>query len=262
MEPSYYHRYRLIFLLLASLFCVTSLGDSIRQSKVIYFPIIAISDNICHGTISSISWMILWHFFPALRRFKFHHQISISPFLQHFLLSFLFGSIMDIDHFILPSYTSPFPSDIFHRPFFHNSSLIIIIMVLVLRKKLKDLKDNHREESLSHYETTQQQTSNLTSKSRDHDEASELNVLPVVVQEDELMTNKKKKDQISTLNIGLCMIISSWTSHQLRDGIRRGIWFYPLISTPPIPYPLYLVSLIVILPFLMVHFIRWILFIK
>lgn len=25
-------------------------------------------------------------------------------------------------------------------------------------------------------------------------------------------------------------------SHHLRDGCRRGLWFWPLGSTPPIPY--------------------------
>ena len=30
-------------------------------------------------------------------------------------------------------------------------------------------------------------------------------------------------------------------SHHLRDGYRRGLWFWPLGSTPPLPYWLYIV---------------------
>ncbi|KAL9985708.1 hypothetical protein ACROYT_G008144 [Oculina patagonica] len=37
-------------------------------------------------------------------------------------------------------------------------------------------------------------------------------------------------------------------SHHLRDGIRRGLWFWPLGSTPPLPYWMY-ISCIVALPF-------------
>jgi hypothetical protein len=36
-------------------------------------------------------------------------------------------------------------------------------------------------------------------------------------------------------------VVVSLLSHQLRDGFRRGLWCWPLGSTPPIPYALYLV---------------------
>ena len=36
-------------------------------------------------------------------------------------------------------------------------------------------------------------------------------------------------------------------SHHVRDGHRRGIWFWPVGSTPAIPYWLYL-AIIVLLP--------------
>lgn len=35
------------------------------------------------------------------------------------------------------------------------------------------------------------------------------------------------------------MIVTSWGSHQLRDGLRRGLWLWPAGSTPPLSLPLY-----------------------
>ncbi|KAG7380470.1 hypothetical protein PHYPSEUDO_007172 [Phytophthora pseudosyringae] len=39
----------------------------------------------------------------------------------------------------------------------------------------------------------------------------------------------------------VCFIVVAWFSHQLRDGMRRGLWFWPMGSTPPVNYFLYLV---------------------
>lgn len=38
----------------------------------------------------------------------------------------------------------------------------------------------------------------------------------------------------------VCFVAITLMSHQLRDGMRLGLWFWPLGSTPPIPYLLYL----------------------
>ncbi|KAJ0406301.1 hypothetical protein ATCC90586_007339 [Pythium insidiosum] len=38
----------------------------------------------------------------------------------------------------------------------------------------------------------------------------------------------------------VCRVVIAWLSHQLRDGIRRGLWIWPLGSTPALFYPLYL----------------------
>ncbi|CAI5732087.1 unnamed protein product [Peronospora destructor] len=38
----------------------------------------------------------------------------------------------------------------------------------------------------------------------------------------------------------VCFIVVAWFSHQLRDGMRRGLWFWPVGSTPPIEYFVYL----------------------
>jgi hypothetical protein len=40
---------------------------------------------------------------------------------------------------------------------------------------------------------------------------------------------------------------TSWTTHHLRDGLRRGLWFYPLGSTKPLNYPLY-IFIVLLLP--------------
>lgn len=45
------------------------------------------------------------------------------------------------------------------------------------------------------------------------------------------------------------MIILAYTSHHLRDGNRRGLWFYPFGSSPPIDKSLYL-FLLAVLPHL------------
>ncbi|KAL1465298.1 hypothetical protein WDU94_004881, partial [Cyamophila willieti] len=36
------------------------------------------------------------------------------------------------------------------------------------------------------------------------------------------------------------LILTSVVSHHIRDASRRGLWFYPLFSTPPLPTVLYL----------------------
>lgn len=47
--------------------------------------------------------------------------------------------------------------------------------------------------------------------------------------------------------------MASFMSHHVRDGNRRGLWFWPFGSTQPIPYYLYL-SICMVLP----YFIQWI----
>jgi hypothetical protein len=37
---------------------------------------------------------------------------------------------------------------------------------------------------------------------------------------------------------GAYMIFCCSISHQLRDAVRRGIWFWPFGSSPPIPFPI------------------------
>ena len=38
-------------------------------------------------------------------------------------------------------------------------------------------------------------------------------------------------------------------SHHLRDGHRRGLWFWPLGSTPPLPYWVYIICMMALLCF-------------
>ncbi|ETW05145.1 hypothetical protein H310_04153 [Aphanomyces invadans] len=40
---------------------------------------------------------------------------------------------------------------------------------------------------------------------------------------------------------GAALLFVCLLSHQLRDSFRRGLWFAPLGSTPPLPYWVYLV---------------------
>ncbi|XP_024083292.1 transmembrane protein 267-like isoform X3 [Cimex lectularius] len=47
----------------------------------------------------------------------------------------------------------------------------------------------------------------------------------------------------------LCWLLSAASiSHHIRDGTRRGLWFWPFGSTSPIPYTMY-VTLLCLLPF-------------
>jgi hypothetical protein len=44
------------------------------------------------------------------------------------------------------------------------------------------------------------------------------------------------------------VVLAAGLTHQLRDSIRRGMWFCPLGSLPPTPYLLYVV-MIAVAPF-------------
>ncbi|ETP49739.1 hypothetical protein F442_04791 [Phytophthora nicotianae P10297] len=55
-----------------------------------------------------------------------------------------------------------------------------------------------------------------------------------------LVSRYSRKYQARTRRYRVCFIVVAWLSHQLRDGMRRGLWFWPLGSTPPINYFLYL----------------------
>ncbi|XP_011494071.1 PREDICTED: transmembrane protein C5orf28 [Ceratosolen solmsi marchali] len=52
------------------------------------------------------------------------------------------------------------------------------------------------------------------------------------------------------------MILASFISHHLRDGNRRGLWFWPFGSTQPIPYYLYL-SLCMVFPYFIYWIMNW-----
>lgn len=51
------------------------------------------------------------------------------------------------------------------------------------------------------------------------------------------------------------LLFVAWGSHQLRDAVRRGLWFWPVGSTQPVPYALYLL-LIALMPSMAVLFAR------
>ena len=50
-----------------------------------------------------------------------------------------------------------------------------------------------------------------------------------------------------TVAASLCCIFTvAWTTHHLRDGLRRGIWIAPFGHTPPLPNWLYLAATTVV----------------
>ncbi|XP_022106605.1 transmembrane protein 267-like [Acanthaster planci] len=51
------------------------------------------------------------------------------------------------------------------------------------------------------------------------------------------------------------MFLTASLSHQIRDGSRRGLWVWPLGSTPPLPYWAY-VGLVCILPIVLKLFLN------
>lgn len=49
------------------------------------------------------------------------------------------------------------------------------------------------------------------------------------------------------------MCLTAWLSHHLRDATRRGLWFPPIGSTPPVPYLAYILGTVLLA--LSVHFV-------
>ncbi|XP_014219507.1 transmembrane protein 267 [Copidosoma floridanum] len=62
----------------------------------------------------------------------------------------------------------------------------------------------------------------------------------------------------SSTNLIICswMIFGSFLSHHIRDGNRRGLWFWPFGSTRPIPYYMY-ISVSMALPYCMQWIMDW-----
>ncbi|KAG1702164.1 hypothetical protein DVH05_009955 [Phytophthora capsici] len=56
-----------------------------------------------------------------------------------------------------------------------------------------------------------------------------------------LVSRYSRKVQARERRYRVCFIVVAWFSHQLRDGMRLGLWFWPFGSTPPINYFLYLI---------------------
>ncbi|XP_050304210.1 transmembrane protein 267 [Anthonomus grandis grandis] len=47
------------------------------------------------------------------------------------------------------------------------------------------------------------------------------------------------------------IVLTAFSTHHIRDGTRRGLWFYPIGNTPPLPYYLY-IGLSCFIPYFMV----------
>ncbi|KAH3875484.1 transmembrane protein 267-like isoform X1 [Dreissena polymorpha] len=55
------------------------------------------------------------------------------------------------------------------------------------------------------------------------------------------------------------MFTMSWFSHHLRDAERRGLWFYPLGNTPPLPKTVYIgiiVCMTIVFRYLFLYYVR------
>ncbi|XP_060567037.1 transmembrane protein 267-like [Ruditapes philippinarum] len=60
-----------------------------------------------------------------------------------------------------------------------------------------------------------------------------------------------------SLFLGLLIFTTAWISHHVRDGHRRGLWFYPFGETAPIPKFIY-IGIIMILPlFIMLFYLNY-----
>lgn len=59
-----------------------------------------------------------------------------------------------------------------------------------------------------------------------------------------LIINYFTKNQ--NILLGALIFTISWLTHHVRDGLRRGLWFYPIGETPPLPRPVFIGSVMII----------------
>ena len=70
-------------------------------------------------------------------------------------------------------------------------------------------------------------------------------IIPLIVLLLYVLPKLTQTKYIVTPNIHWIFFVA-WSSHHLRDGHRRGLWFPPLGSTPPVPRTLYLAATILL----------------
>uniref|UniRef100_A0A1B6CQP7 Transmembrane protein 267 n=1 Tax=Clastoptera arizonana TaxID=38151 RepID=A0A1B6CQP7_9HEMI len=139
----------------------------------------AFVDNSVHGIIAFISWLII-----VLKSNKYKIYV-INPYCD-LLLSFIIGSAIDIDHFVLA------------KSF-----------------RIKDALNLGEKRPILH----------CTS-------------LPLAFLSVTVVLNWFWK--LPRLSCFGWMVWVAVFSHHVRDGYRRGLWFWPVGSTAPIPYLLYI----------------------
>ena len=49
-----------------------------------------------------------------------------------------------------------------------------------------------------------------------------------------------------TFKLYTSLVFVAMFTHQLRDASRRGLWFYPWIQSLPVPYPLYIITILLL----------------
>ncbi|XP_057341162.1 transmembrane protein 267 [Microplitis mediator] len=80
----------------------------------------------------------------------------------------------------------------------------------------------------------------------DHRPFFHCTTIPIVIWSTFLLGSKILSD--NELNYYAWIVFTSFLSHHIRDGTRRGLWFFPFGSTRKIPYYLYIV-MTMLLPF-------------
>lgn len=72
-------------------------------------------------------------------------------------------------------------------------------------------------------------------------------IIPVVVCSSLLMSYHIRRRSICHCASFSLLFVTAWLSHHIRDAHRHGLWLWPLGSTPPLPYSVY-ISAILLLP--------------
>ena len=119
-----------------SIIGISLITDSILIPQIfkIYHFFRALSDNMCHGLISIFSWVIVS---SILNRNSSNYKIL----LQEYGLSYIFGSLIDLDHFLAANSISFIKAtNLSTRPYGHcmivGLSLILLSYFITSNKKI------------------------------------------------------------------------------------------------------------------------------
>lgn len=183
-------------------------GDSLTNNLKKLSLRKGMADNLTHGLIAAISWLLV------LLPLKCQFEFWLSPNkLAQVVTCGLVGCLIDVDHFITAKSLSlkvgiPFPYEI----------------TLSLWNKIIALFQN----ALS-----------LTHRPILHCSTIPVSLLVILVLTGKLVCSRHP------ITAGF-MIFTSIFSHHIRDATRRGLWFFPFGSTPPLPYSLYILLELII----------------
>lgn len=209
----------LIYEVLLLFICVT--GDHLPRTKTVsqwidrYYGLRAILDNLVHGLVGFVSWAVV---------------IELD-------LSYVFSPIV-------PSSTeegSPSASSfkIFIAMHEFNAHLIACLFSMILAMVV----------DVDHFIMARswrlKDAVSLSGRPPFHCTT----VIPVAVCFSLLMSYHIRRRSVCHCASFSLLFITAWLSHHIRDAHRHGLWFWPLGSTPPLPYFVY-ISGILLLPLL------------